>query len=467
VIRRAASPGRAYIKYPSGFGRAGSAAPIPAMSLPTRGAISAFRRSRSWRRPALAAILLCAAGCARPAAPAEEKAPPATVKWEGPVQGALEEWTELLGTTVPLPDRVARVSAPVEGRVQSVLSDANGKAVVEGQRVEAGTVLVQLDPTVVQAALAKSDAAQEVLKEEQRQAQYAVELAQAEVERLRQLQLSDDRNSGGPRSLVSPADRLKADIALKDAQSRQSAAAGRLTAGAKEQEALRAQLKLHTLTSPIAGRVGRLLVVRGQTLSVGTAVADVVDLDEQIDVLCFVPPALVGKLKTGQPAISGGFDSPKGTVEAEGEIVYIADQAEPETGNFAVKVRLSNKEAKLKANRVLRIRVLTGPGKECLNIKESAVQEDDEQPTVVIVTDVKVGTNADGKEETTGIARRVKVVLGMRDRTLHQVEIVRLEDPEKDPAKRWTGEVKDALFVVEGGQGLQTGDAVKLEVEED
>ncbi|MBO0697472.1 MAG: HlyD family efflux transporter periplasmic adaptor subunit, partial [Zavarzinella sp.] len=246
-----------------------------------------------------------------------------------------------------------------------------------------------------------------------------------------------------------------------------AAAAGRLAAGLRDLESLRAQLKLHTLAAPIAGRVGRLLVVRGQTLTVGTPVADVVDLDEQIDVLCFVPPGLVHKLKAGQPAVSGGFDSAKGTVEAEGEVVYIADQAEPETGNFAVKARFSNKEAHLRANRVLRIRILTGPGQECLNIKEPAVQEDDEQPTVVIVTDVKTGTNADGKEETTGIARRMKVVLGRRDRTLHQVEIVRVEDPEKDPAKRWTGEVKDALFVVEGGQGLQTGDAVKLEVETD
>jgi membrane fusion protein (multidrug efflux system) len=405
-------------------------------------------------------------GCGKPTAPTEEKAPPATVKWEGPVQGALEEWTELLGTTIPLPDRVARVTAPVEGRVQGVFSDAGGKPVAEGQRVEKGTVLVQLDPTIVQAALAKAEAAQEVLKEEQRQAQFAVDLTTAEVERLRPLQQSDDKGPGG-RPLVSPADRFRADVALKDAQSKLQAAGNRLTAGTKEQEALRAQLKLHTLTAPIAGRVGRLLVVRGQTLSVGTPVADIIDIDEQIDVLCFVPPGLVGKLKLGQPARTGGFDAPPGTVEAEGEIVLIADQAEPETGNFAVKVRFANADAHLRANRVSRIRVLTGPGKECLNIKESAVQEDDEQPTIVIVTDVKKGTNADGKEETTGIARRMKVVLGMRDRTLHQVEIIRLEDPEKDPTKRWTGEVKDALFVVEGGQGLQTGDTVKLEVEEE
>jgi RND family efflux transporter MFP subunit len=437
------------------------------MPFRTRRVMTAFGPPASGVGRTLAGVLICAAGCAKPAAPADEKAPPATVKWEGPVRGALEEWTELLGTTIPLPDRVARVTAPVEGRVQSVLAGGNGKPVAEGQRVEAGTVLARLDPTVVQAALAKAEAAQEVLKEEQRQAEYAVELARAEVERLRQLQMGEDRNGASPRSLVSPADRLKADIALKDAQSRQAAAAGRLAAGLKEQEALRAQLKLHTLASPIAGRVGRLLVVRGQTLAVGAPVADVVDLDDQIDVLCFVPPGLVSQLRPGQPAVSGGFDGPKGMAEADGEVVYIADQAEPETGNFAVKVRFSNREARLKANRVLRVRVLTGPGKECLNIKESAVQEDEEQPTVVIVTDVKAGTNADGKEETTGVARRMKAVLGRRDRTLHQVEIVRLEDAEKDPAKRWAGDVKDALFVVEGGAGLQTGDAVKLEAEGD
>jgi RND family efflux transporter MFP subunit len=414
----------------------------------------------------LAGIVWAAAGCSRSTAPAEEKAPPATVKWEGPVQGALEEWTELLGTTIPLPDKVARVTAPVEGRVQSILSDAGGQPVVEGQKVEKGAVLVQLDPTVVQAALAKAEAAQEVLKEEQRQAQYAVELASAEVERLRQLTMTDAKD-GGPRTLVSPADRLKADVALKDAQSKLQASGNRLTAGQKEQEALKAQLKLHTLAAPIAGHVGRIQVVRGQTLSVGTPVADIIDIDDQVDVLCFVPASLVGKLKVGQPALSGGFDGPKGTTEAEGEIVFIADQAEPETGNFAVKVRLSNKGTGLKSNHVLRVRVLTAPGKECLNIKESAVQADEEQPTVVIVTDVKTGTNADGKEETTGIARRMKVVLGVHDRTLHQVEIVRIEDPEKDPAKKWSGQVKDALFVVSGGQGLQTGDAVKLEADED
>ena len=56
----------------------------------------------------------------------------------------------------------------------------------------------------------------------------------------------------------------------------------------------------------------------------------------------------------------------------------------------------------------------------------------------------------------------LKAELGVQDITL-----ISLDDPEKDPAKKWKGEVKDALIVVEGGQGLQTGDAVKLDIEVD
>ncbi len=422
--------------------------------------------------PLACGLLVAAAlGCGRAAPPPEEKAPPATVKWEAPAQAALEEWTELIGTTVPVPDRVARVTAPVEGRVLSVFGVPGSSPITEGQRVEKGTPLVQLDPTVVQAALAKSEAVLEVLREEEHQAQYAVQLAQSEVERLRQLKVEEDQQPpGSRRTLVSPVDQYKAGVALKDAQSKLKAAIGKVVAGEKERDSLSEQVKLHTLTAPIAGTVGRALVVRGQTLAVGTPVTEVIDLAESIDVVCYVPPSLVGRLKVGQPARSGGFDPDPAApqaAEAEGQVVYIADQGEAETGNFVVKVRLSNADAHLRANRVLRVRVLTKPGKECLSLRESAVQEDEETPTVVIVTDVKAGTNAEGKQETTGVARRLKAVLGVRDRTLHQVEIVALEDPEKDPAKRWKGDPKDALFVVEGGQGLQTGDAVKLETEAD
>ncbi len=412
--------------------------------------------------------LLTALGCQRTATPPPEKNPPATVVWKTASVNLLEEWTELVGTTTPLPDHVARVTAAAEGRVVSVFGDADGKAVVEGQRVEKGTVLAQLDTSVTQANLAKAEAAREVLREEERQYQLTLELATNEDRRLRKLKEEQDgRPSGAASLLVSPVDVYKAGMALKDAESKLKGAQARLAAGAKDEDALRAQLKLLTLTAPISGRVGRVQVVPGQTLSVGTVVADIVDLDDQIDVLCFVPRSLLKRLKVGQQAIAGAIGAETSEAQVTGEVQYIAEQAEPETGNFAVKVRFDNKTAHMRANAVTRFRVLTQEGRECLSLPESAVSEDQEVPTVVIVEGIKTEKNEDGKDETVGTARRLAVTLGVRDRLLRQVEIVGLEDPDKEAKVKWQGNPKEQQYVLEGALGLQTGDKVKLDAGDD
>jgi RND family efflux transporter MFP subunit len=414
--------------------------------------------------PACCLALLLSPGCHRAEPPAAEKVPPATVKWEAPLVGALEEWTELVGTTVPLPDHTARVSAAVEGRVVSIFGEAGGKPVVEGQRVEKGTVLAQLDTSITQANLAKAEAARDVLREEEHQAQLAAELATSEDKRLRKLKEEEDARPPGSRSLlVSPVDLYKAGVALKDAESKLKGAQAKLVQGRKDEDALRAQLRLLTLTAPISGQVGRVQVVPGQTLSVGSTVAEIVDLDDQIDALCFVPPSLATRLQLGQPAAFGPIDQP----EATGEVAYIAQQAEPETGNFAVKVRFDNKSARLRANRVLRFNVRTQEGRECLSLPESAVSEDQEAPTVVIVETKTEKDEKTGKEETVYVARRLQVRLGVRDRNLHQVEIKSLEDPDKEAKDKWQGEAKDQQYVVEGALGLQTGDKVKLDAGDD
>jgi RND family efflux transporter MFP subunit len=401
----------------------------------------------------LLALLFCAPlGCGR-AAPPEETPPPAVVKWleTAPVSN-LEEWTELIGTTTPLPDRVARISTSVDGKVSAVLPGPDDKRPGEGKKIDAGTVVVQLDTSVIEKNIASAE-------QKQTQAQLAVKLAEVEVERIRTL-LKDPATA----KLIPAAEREKADVALLVAQSQ-------LDAAGKDVEALKAQRKLYTLTAPITGRLGRIQVVPGQALGVGAAVADVVDIDDKIDALCFVPPSLVGRLRTGQQAFAGPVDKDPNAlaeVEADGEVVYIAEQAEPETGNFAVKVRFDNKGAHLRANRVLRLRVRTQPGKECVSLEEKAIQEDTDPPTVVVVTDIKTRKNDEGKLETVGIAHRMQVTLGRRDRVNKQVEIISLTDPEKEPDKpKLQIDVKDAKFVVEGAQGVQTGDVVKLDVDED
>ena len=60
-------------------------------------------------------------GCKKAEGPPEEGGPrEAPVKWEGPERHELKEWTELLGTTQPLPGQVARVSAAVGWPVRAI-----------------------------------------------------------------------------------------------------------------------------------------------------------------------------------------------------------------------------------------------------------------------------------------------------------------------------------------------------------
>jgi RND family efflux transporter MFP subunit len=416
----------------------------------------------------VAAVLLAGlfVGCHKSApSPQEEKTPPAPVKWEGIRQLVLEEWTDFVGTTEPLPDHAARVSAPVEGRVLAVLSGAAGMTIVEGQLVEAGTVLVKLDDTVLRATRDKAIAAKKVLVAEKVAADFAVKQADMEVRRLVDLKRQQDARGPGGLQLVAPIEMEKAAVALEAAQAHARADEVRLAAADDEIASLDRQLKLYTLTTPRKGRLGRLQVVVGQTLAAGTAVAEVIDVEDDINVLCFVPASDARKLQLGQSARVGGVDRDPASAGAdpEGKVEFIADQAEIESGLIAVKIRFPNRDLKLRANTVSRLRVLTKPDRACWAIPEAALMEDTDPPSVVIVEDKEEKPLPNGKVEETGKARRLRAIVGVHDRVKKQVEIVRLEDPDK----KWHGDLETAVIVVEKGQGLQTGDAIKLEMEED
>jgi multidrug efflux pump subunit AcrA (membrane-fusion protein) len=527
-----------------------------------RAGSTTVRAPGSWRRCTLSicaflALVFVNLGCSRAAPKPAEKVPPAPIKWEEARQLVLEEWTELVGSTQPLPDRTARVTSPVPGRVLvvlphrydlrllSALNDVNqlpntgknlivvasvknllhfrifgsgggpvdldekkfaeqaqqiealrthlrtmwppheltasekdgitttvmsivgpslpngdAKSIVEGQSVEEGDVLVRLDATAVLANLAKAEAAKKVLQAEREGASSAVKQAALEVKSL------EDLKRTSPTLPVSSVAMEKARLALESAQAALLAIDRKLEAADKEEAALNLEIRLYTLTAPRKGRLGRLQVVVGQTLPAGATVAELIDIDDEIDVLCFVPAADARKLQLGQQARIGGFEKDPANdagADPEGKVVYIADQAEAETGSFAVKIRFPNRDLKFRANAVARVRILTKPGKACWAVPEAALMEDEERPSIAVVEDVAVTKNAEGKEEQTGKIRRLRAEIGARDRVLKSVEIVRLYDDEK----KWRGDLEHALIVIAKGQGLQTGDAVKLEVEDD
>src|SRR5439155_25407265 len=111
---------------------------------------------------------------------------------------------------------------------------------------------------------------------------------------------------------------------------------------------------------PIAGRLGRIRVQPGQAISPGTVIADVINLEEEIDALCFAPPHQARRLQLHQHALIGTAEN-EGPV---GEVVFIAQQAEADTGQYAVKVRFPNRavfpwQREWRANAVVRVQVTT------------------------------------------------------------------------------------------------------------
>ena len=372
-------------------------------------------------------LLIIFLGCNNQAPKPPEKAPPAPVTAEKAEEESLTQSTELLGTIQPVVTNVAKITANVSAPVVTILKDADGHTLVEGQRVREGHVIVQLDDRI--------------LKEQRKQADVAVRTAQRKVEQQQQIKKETPK-------AFSQFDLDNAVFALEDAEAK-----------LKEKDE---QLNLYTLKAPITGRLGRILVQQGQTVSPGTVIADVINLEDQIDALCFAPPYLARRLQLHQPAFIGANQNEG----PEGEVVFIAQQAEPDTGQFAVKVRFSNRaqfiwQREWRANTVVRVQISTQFRPKTWVIPLTALIEDRDPPTVVIVHDLKTEKNEEGKEEKVGKAQILSAEVGLRDR--EHVEILSLRTlDKKEPVA-----IQEVWFVTKGAQGLHDDDAVKLEEEEE
>jgi RND family efflux transporter MFP subunit len=378
------------------------------------------------------------------------------------------EWTELFGATQPLPNHSARITAAVEGRVQWLLNDPdgkNGKPLVEGQKIEKGQVLGKLDDRLVRAELGKLKTSQEETKQQKVQSELAVKSAQIDFDSL--LTLQTKQTNSGLTNLTNKIQLEKAEIALNNTKSKQTEIEAKLEGIADELKSLEERLDLFVLKSPITGRLGTIQVVPGQTLAVGATVAEVVDLDN-VDVLCFASPATAAKLALGQPVrLATDVDDDRGS----GKIEFISVQAQPESGLFAVKARFPNSKLQLRSGSVVRVEALTKPRQARITIPESALQEDQDPPSVVILRgELQDIENPEShKVEKIGRVLKVNAKIGIRDRRMKRVEILGLEDPESKAQLPLDGNVQ---FVTKGGQGLEgeskeEGDKVKLEEEED
>ena len=153
------------------------------------------------------------------------------------------------------PKRKVDISADISGRVVQV-------AVEEGQWVNAGDLLLRIDPTQFVAAVRRNEAAVSQARAREAQSRAQLTKAQADARRAEQLMQTNE--------LVSAADvenaRTQAQVAEQELQAARFAVSQAQAALSESRD----QLSKTTIVAPMSGRVTRLNIEQGETAVVGT-----------------------------------------------------------------------------------------------------------------------------------------------------------------------------------------------------
>lgn len=274
-------------------------------------------------------------------------------------------WVTAYGVVEPEPPGArpaagARVSAASSGVVTAV-------ACVEGQRVEKGQLLFQLDPRAADVAAEK--------------ARHAAEYAEATLERQRKLMAVEG---------TSRRQLLDAEQALSAAQ--------------VDLEAARTQQALLRVLAPTAGTVARVAAKVGDGVDLTTTLAEIVNLDRLV-VSAGVPSAELLPLRVGQPAEVQGEDA---ATPLAGSVVSIRPEVDPATGTALVRVGVPAGSG-LRPGQLVRMRIVSEERNDRLTVPVESVVRNAEGREVVAVVE-------------NGQAKQRPVTVGLRDAGRVEVE---------------------------------------------
>ncbi|HEY0704950.1 MAG TPA: efflux RND transporter periplasmic adaptor subunit [Candidatus Acidoferrales bacterium] len=274
---------------------------------------------------ALAAILFCAGilavGCEQKQAAGNQQQPATPVKTAVIAPTSIPESSEYLGT---LKSRhSAMVNPQVEGQVTNIF-------VKSGDRVKAGTPLMQIDPLKQQATVGSQEAS--------RAAQEAnVRFAQVQWERAQKLY-----DAG----VSSKQDYDQAKVNLDTAQHQLKS----LDSQVQEQQV---QLKYYKVLAPTAGVVGDIPVRVGDRVTT-TTMLTTVDEPGPLEIYINVPVERSKDLKMGQKV---QLLDTQGNIIAESQIDFISTQVDNSTQSILAKATIKNSSDTLRTSQFARARI--------------------------------------------------------------------------------------------------------------
>ena len=321
--------------------------------------LSTHTTKKSPKKFVIAALALCLAGAgawwwSQNSAEKTERGPRMGGSFMGAVpvnaqQVRLDRFAvqlKALGTVTPW--NAVSVTSQVSGELDKVLFD-------EGQFVEQGTLLAQIDPRNFQAALLQAEGA---LQETRAQ------LASAELD------------------LKRYQDLYKEDSVARQTLEQQQAIVAQYKGTLKVREAQRdtARLDLERtrITAPISGRLGLRAVDAGNYVSAASTELVTITQDDPIAVSFTIPEhelqAVLQAYRQEQPLKVQAWNRDETELLAEGVLASIDNQVDVTTGSVRLKARFENPQQALFPNQFVNVHLQVAVHEQALLLPADAIQ---------------------------------------------------------------------------------------------
>lgn len=366
-------------------------------------------------------VAACSAwGCNHPGEKAGESAASIPAAEDMVVRtGAVErrEWISRVPVSGSLRSlSVVEVKPEVGGRLTAVHCR-------EGDLVEKGQLLAELDPANYRLAYDQAAATLGVAEAGLELARVTAEHAQTEKERADNLLRSGGITQKDHQAALTGVKEAVTQVRLAEAQCAQARAALAIA---------RKALSDCEIKAPARGHVQKRFFDQGALLAPGVALVTLVD-NGRLELECVVPSHQLSSLRPGQEAV---FQTPTwGSREFRGVVAAINPAVESDSRSVKVILRISNPGGELRSGMYARGEITTGSAPDALVIARDALvpQEEDQDGAGVYVVE-------DGR------ARLRNIRIGGR---------------QQDRVWVRSGLVEGELVIVEIGPALKEGAAVR------